>query len=257
VKAPRSPAARRAIELFDTAPRGDRFHVRARWWSAPLAEVERAVPVHGRILEIGCGHGLLSLYLALSAPTRRVFGVDIDRHKIDLARRAAERLRPGEAHVSFVAVDPGELPAGPFGAVVVCDVLYLLRPDARAALIDAAVDHLGPDGVLLLKETAPTPRWKGALAVTQERLATGVLRITAGDAVDMAEPATFVAQLAGRGLDVDERRVDRGYPHAHVLITARRGPLGSSGSGDGRPARHPAEPVPHSDAWPPDPRSTA
>src|SRR5205085_11501425 len=77
VKAPRSTAARRAIALYDTAPRGDRFHVRARWWSAPLVDVERAAPVHGRILEIGCGHGLLSLYLALSAPGRHVTGVDI------------------------------------------------------------------------------------------------------------------------------------------------------------------------------------
>jgi 2-polyprenyl-3-methyl-5-hydroxy-6-metoxy-1,4-benzoquinol methylase len=221
VKAPRSPAARRALALYDTAPRGDRVHVRARWWSAPLVEVERATPVHGRVLEIGCGHGLLSLYLALSSPTRRVFGVDIDGDKIELARRAADRLRPGEAHASFAATEAGELPTGRFDAIVVCDVLYLLTAPARAALIEAAVDRLHPDGVLLLKETARTPRWKGALNVVQERLATGVLRITEGDAVDFADPSTFMDQLEGFGLDVHQRRIDRGYPHPHVLITAR------------------------------------
>jgi 2-polyprenyl-3-methyl-5-hydroxy-6-metoxy-1,4-benzoquinol methylase len=225
VKAPRSPAARRALALYDTAERGDRVHVRARWWSAPLHDVERAVPGHGRVLEIGCGHGLLSLYLALSAPGRRVLGVDIDRDKIERARAAAGHLRPDEAHVSFVAIEPGDLPEGPFDAVVVCDVLYLLDTAARAALIDAAVDHLGTDGVLVLKETARTPRWKGLLATVQERLATGVLRITEGDVVDFAEPSSFVDQLAGRGLRVGQHRIDRGYLHPHVLITARRAPV--------------------------------
>jgi SAM-dependent methyltransferase len=222
VKAPRTPTARRALALYGSLPRADRLHVRARWWSAPLAAVERAAPVQGRILEIGCGHGLLSLYLALSAPARRVFGVDIDAGKIAGARRAAERLAPGEAHVSFVAVEPGELPEGPFDAIVVCDVLYLLGPPARSKLLDAAVDHLGPDGVLLLKETARTPRWKGVLTEAQERLATGMLRMTAGDHVDFADPDTFVEQLTHRDLDVTSTRLDRGYLHPHVLITARR-----------------------------------
>jgi 2-polyprenyl-3-methyl-5-hydroxy-6-metoxy-1,4-benzoquinol methylase len=180
------------------------------------------VPAHGRILEIGCGHGLLSLYLGLTSPTRRVSGVDIDAGKIAHARRAADRLATDEAHVSFAAVESGALPAGPFDAVVVCDVLYLLEPAARAELLDGAVDRLGPDGVLVVKETARTPRWKGSLTAAQERLATGVLRMTEGSAVDFADPDTFITQLEGRGLDVDARRVDRGYLHPHLLITARR-----------------------------------
>jgi 2-polyprenyl-3-methyl-5-hydroxy-6-metoxy-1,4-benzoquinol methylase len=196
--------------------------VRTRWWTAPLTAVERATPTRGRVLEIGCGHGLLSLYLALSAHDRRVLGVDIDRDKIALARQAAARLRPDEAHVSFVPVDPGELPQGPFDAIVVCDVLYLLGTRGRTALLDAAADQLGPGGVLVIKETARTPRWKDTVNLVQERLATRVLRITEGDALDFVEPRRLVEQLQGRGLTVEQRRVDRGYPHAHVLLTARR-----------------------------------
>jgi SAM-dependent methyltransferase len=239
MKAPRSRAARRALSLFDTAPRGDRFHVRARWWTAPLTEVERSTPARGRVLEIGCGHGLLSLFLALSAPGRRVFGVDIDRDKITLARAAADGLAPDEAHVSFVAVEPGELPEGPFDAIVVCDVLYLLGPPARARLLDAAADRLGPDGVLLIKETAPKPRWKSGLTAVQERVSTRVLHITEGDTLDFVDPAVLIAQLEGLGLVADQRRVDHGYVHPHVLITARLDPAArppSAGAADGRTA---------------------
>jgi 2-polyprenyl-3-methyl-5-hydroxy-6-metoxy-1,4-benzoquinol methylase len=217
----RAPAARRALALYDAGPRTGRIHVRVRWLSAPLSAVERAVPVRGRILDLGCGHGLLSFYLALSSPARQVLGVDIDAEKIEQARAAAATLQPGEADVSFRTVEPSHLPEGPFDAIVVADVLYLLGPAARRDLLDAAVDQLAPDGVLLLKETARTPRWKGALTVTQERLATG-LGITAGEAVDFEDPSIFVGHLEARKLQATVQRLDRGYPHPHVLVTARR-----------------------------------
>lgn len=221
---PSAPAARRAIELYDDAPRGDRFHVRFRWWTCPFAAIEAQVPGAGRVLEVGCGHGLLSLYLALSRPDRVVTGVDIDEHKIALATRAAGGLRPGEAQASFATVAPDGFAAGRFDAIVIADVLYLLGADARRTLLARYVEHLEPGGVLLLKETDRVPRWKGALTVAQEELATRVLRITEGDQVSFAPPGEFVAQLREAGLDVTTERVDHGYPHPHVLITARAHP---------------------------------
>jgi SAM-dependent methyltransferase len=174
------------------------------------------------VLEIGCGHGLVSAYLALAAPGRDVLGVDIDADKIALARAAATHLAPGEARLHFEVVDPDGLPAGPFDAVVVVDVLYLLGERGRAALLDAAVERLAPGGVLVLKETDRLPRWKGALTVAQELVATRVLRITEGDEVAFEAPSVFAERLSRAGLAVHGRRVDRGYPHPHHLLVARR-----------------------------------
>ena len=220
---PSSPAARRAIGLFDDTARGDRFHVRARWWTCPFPAIERHVPADGRILEVGCGHGLLSLYLALTGPGREVLGVDIDAHKIAMATRAAERLAPGEAQVSFATVAPDGFAEGRFDAIVIADVLYLLGPELRRRLLAACVDHLTEDGVLLVKETDRFPRWKGAITVAQERMATGVLGMTEGDEVAFAPPAEFAAQLTAAGLHVTEERVDQGYLHPHQLLIARAG----------------------------------
>ncbi|MCC5950772.1 MAG: methyltransferase domain-containing protein [Acidimicrobiia bacterium] len=222
MRRPVTPAARRALSLYDDAPRGDRFHVRTRWWTCPFDALERRVPAAGRVLEVGCGHGLLAVYLALAGPDRVVTGVDIDAHKIDLAAQAASRLEPDEAQVGFAAVAPGEFVAGTFDAIVIADVLYLLDPDARKRLLAACVQHLADGGVLLVKETDRLPRWKGAITVAQERLATGVLGITAGDGVDFAAPEELADQLRGNGLDVVVERVDRGYPHPHVLLVGRR-----------------------------------
>ncbi|MFN8038478.1 MAG: class I SAM-dependent methyltransferase [Acidimicrobiales bacterium] len=224
MRRPGTPAALQAIDAFADAPPGDRLHVRVRWLTCPFAAVEREVPVGGRVLEIGCGHGLLSLYLAASAPGRAVHGVDVDEHKIALARGAASRFAAaGGGSVSFDVVRPGVLPDGPFDAVVVADVLYLLSPEARADLLEAAVGRLAPQGRIVVKEADRVPRWKGALTVGQELLSTRVLHITQGDEVAFAPPDELAAPLRRAGLDVVIRRADRGYVHPHVLLVARAG----------------------------------
>ena len=47
------------------------------------------MPAVGRVLDIGCGHGLFSIYLGLMSPDRDVLGVDIDARKLVIARGAA------------------------------------------------------------------------------------------------------------------------------------------------------------------------
>jgi len=218
----KQPAARRAIELFDDAPRGDRFHVRGRWLSCPFPAIEQHVPPAGRVLEVGCGHGLLSLYLALSSPGRHVEGIDIDQHKIVLANQAAAHLRPGEATVSFAVVEPGEMPDGPFDTIVVNDVLYLMPEHLRRSVLDACTERLAPDGVLLVKEVDISPRWKFRIAHAQEVVATRVLKFTQGSDLEIAPMQDFADQLTILGLDARLERVDRGYPHPHTLLIARR-----------------------------------
>jgi 2-polyprenyl-3-methyl-5-hydroxy-6-metoxy-1,4-benzoquinol methylase len=220
VKPPRAPDARRTIALFDDAPRGDRLHVRMRWWTCPLDAVEAAVPRAGRVLEVGCGHGLVSMYLAVRGPDREVVGIDIDDDKLVVARAAAA-AHP-ELRMQFETVDPDFFPPGDYDAVVFCDVLYLLPPPARRELLDRAARRLRPGGTVVVKEADQVPRWKSLLATGQELLATKVLRITEGEQVAFAPPQEFADQLADAGLEVDLRRVDRGYPHPHVLVTGRR-----------------------------------
>lgn len=219
MKPPKTPQAYQALDLYAGAPKGDRFHVKVRWLTCPIGALEHQVPLSGRILDVGCGHGLVSLYLAVCSSARDVVGIDIDRHKIDLATAAAARLGEGTGSVTFEAVEPGVLPDGPFDAIVITDVLYLLGGDARRSLIDACVDRLGPEGSILIKETDTVPAWKAKLAGFQEWVSTRVTRITAGDQIDYASSDEFMAQLEGRGLQVRRMRMDQGYVHPHVLVT--------------------------------------
>lgn len=199
----------------------DRLHVWVRWRSCPLPEVVDAVPPAGRVLEVGCGHGLVTNLLADTSEARTVVGVDIDPRKVAVARTS---LRPGDA-TRFEVIAPGELPDGPFDAVVIVDVLYLLDAADRDTLVADAVQRLAPGGTLVVKEVADTPRWKARVAAAQERLSTGVLGITAGSHHGFDAPGVLAARLVAAGCDeVVVRPLDAGRLHPHVLAVGRRPP---------------------------------
>ena len=212
---------REVLSLFDHAPKRDRLHVRGRFRTCPVALIDEEVPRRGRVLEIGCGHGLISAYLALSSGDRQVTGIDIDPRKIAVASHALSHLDHSSAHLEFHHVAPGELPDGPWEVIVIVDVLYLLDRSAEFALLDACVERLSEHGVLVVKETDIVPRWKHRVANAQEIVATKILRITAGSSLSFTPIADIAAHLRSRGLEVTSRRVDKGYLHPHALLVAQ------------------------------------
>lgn len=212
-------AGREALALYSAAPVGARAHVHVRWWTAPFPAVVSALPESGRILEIGCGHGLFSAYAALRSPTRSVVGVDIDEAKIALAQAAGRR---SGADLTFAVGESGAVPRGPWDAVVFVDVLYLLPAAEQRRLLTRATEQLAPGGVLLVKEMGTRPRWKARWNAWQETLSVKVLRITAGSSFDFVDPTVTAGWLHDLGLVTTARRLDGHRLHPHHLLTARR-----------------------------------
>jgi 2-polyprenyl-3-methyl-5-hydroxy-6-metoxy-1,4-benzoquinol methylase len=213
----------RALDCFRWAPRADRLHTRIRWASCPFEAVAAELPTEGRVLELGCGHGLFALHLALTGPARQVFGSDIDVDKIGVARRAATVAAEAGATVTFDVAPAGRPPAGPWAGIAIVDVLYLLPVEQQRQVLADAAAELAPGGVLVVKEMADRPRWKARWNRWQEQLAVRVLRITEGATIVVRPPEELAAWLTEAGLEVTtSRAVDRHYLHPHHLLVARR-----------------------------------
>ena len=140
------------LSLYRDAPLPVRAHVRVRWATCPFRAVAAELPESGSVLEVGCGHGLLSLHLALASADRKVTGIDVDRDKLDAATGAADRA--GLA-ATFEAVEGADLPTGPWDGIGIVDVLYLLSAGDQRSLLRACAERLAPGGVVHVATDSP------------------------------------------------------------------------------------------------------
>ncbi|MCM2279953.1 MAG: class I SAM-dependent methyltransferase [Oligoflexia bacterium] len=137
--------------LTPTLPRTTRLFLRARWKLTPYAKMSRELPGEGRLLDLGCGHGLLALQLALESPAREVLGIDHDGKRVALARAAGAglpnlRFEPGSA------LEPA---AGPFRGIALIDMLHYFAPAEQARIVAQAHAALENGGTLIAREVDP------------------------------------------------------------------------------------------------------
>jgi SAM-dependent methyltransferase len=128
-------------------PRDTLHALRARAAASPLARMlDQAIPDDARVLDLGCGTGQMTLFLARDQ--RLLVGADLTRASLALARQAARRFGVGGA--LFVETDlrrPGLRPAA-FDVVICLGVLHH-TPDPRAAFT-ALARLVRPGGVLVI-----------------------------------------------------------------------------------------------------------
>jgi 2-polyprenyl-3-methyl-5-hydroxy-6-metoxy-1,4-benzoquinol methylase len=217
-----SPEQREALRVFETLPLQERWFVRGRMFSAPLAEVAARVPP-GRILDVGCGHGALTALLAVGRPDRQVVGGDPDPRKVSWATASVGRLpnvelRAGTADELLPEND------APFDAVVVADVLCLLPVERWEAFLTTTFQLLRPGGRLLLHEAEGDRSWRHLKWMMQEILTVRVLRRTHSSGGLQVKPRSFTEALLRRvGFDrVVSTTMSAGYTTPHLLIEAHR-----------------------------------
>jgi 2-polyprenyl-3-methyl-5-hydroxy-6-metoxy-1,4-benzoquinol methylase len=209
-----------SLKPFDTLPWKERWFVRGRLASAPLAAMaERA---RGQaMLDVGCGHGALVALLIHGHPERRVVGIDPDIRKIGWAQASVGRDPRVELYACTIETLAAEHPAE-FDCVLVADVLYLLAPAAWSEFLAAARRLLRPGGVLVLKEAENDGSWRARKALWQERLMVWLLRRThSSGAIGFVPRAVLEKALTAAGFVVDEvASYARGYTTPHILFTA-------------------------------------
>lgn len=206
---------RETLRRFADEPADVRVHTALRVLSCPFGAILAELPRGARLLDYGCGHGVLA-GLAADHAAASVTGVDIDERKVAVARRCAT---PPSA---FDVIAPGDVPSGPWEAITVVDVLYLLPPAAQRDLLVRLAGELCPGGVLVVKEMHTGSRTKTRWMQAQERMMVDVLERTRGSQLAFTEPAHLVQALEEAGLTTTSRAVDRWYPHPHHLVVATR-----------------------------------
>jgi SAM-dependent methyltransferase len=124
-----------------------------------LQEIGQYLPVTGRVLDVGCGFGLFSLYYAQVFPKLELFGMDLNGGRIELATRAANLLGVENARYAVGdarAFDSDQIYDGAY----MLDIIHHIPPDAVEPLLRELYDSLIPGACLIVKDVDSRPAYK-------------------------------------------------------------------------------------------------
>ena len=184
----------------------------------------------GTLLDVGCGQGLTLALLAEArravdagtwpagspAPPRfeRMAGIETRRRVASIARAALE----GDAEI--IEGDARTLSIEPASAVLLFDVLHLMRPEEQEALLTETAARLKPGGVVLVREADASAGWRSTAVRLGNRLKAIALR-TRQSSFHARTEAEWRECFAQRGFRTDVRPMGGG-PFANVLYRLTR-----------------------------------
>ena len=150
------------------------------------AFIEAADAIRGRVIDIGCGTGDLSLWLAEQG--RTVTGVDFLKKPLEAARQKAAARGLSVNFLQMDAVAVGELPER-FDAVTDCGLFHTFDDAGRTAYVGALARLLEPGSrVFLLCFADAEPGTHGPRRISERELREA---FADGWRVETIEPARF------------------------------------------------------------------
>jgi uncharacterized protein (DUF2062 family)/trans-aconitate methyltransferase len=184
------------------------------------------LPEEGRILDLGCGRGILLGLLHTASVQHRAAakqGVGRELVGLDLRSRwiAQGRAALGAGARLEVASleDYGPLPRS--RAIILLDVLHYMSRRSQDNLLDRVAIALEPGGVVVVREADAALGWRHALTAFAERLCA----LGRGDwrqRFHFRSGAAWSEALATRGLDASQSPMREGTPYSNALLVGRK-----------------------------------
>jgi len=184
------------------------------------------LPSGGRLLDIGCGQGLMLALLAeaermcredgmpsgVRVPRfERMVGIELRSHRARLARRA---LGPD---ADVLESDARKTAPGECRAVLLFDVLHMMSEAEQDALLTAAIRALEPGGVILVREADASAGW-GFAAVRLGNRLTALASGASRQPLSFRTVAEWRECFVRHGLDAEGTPAGTGTPFANHLF---------------------------------------
>jgi len=198
------------LALYAGATASVRAFLRGRVMLSDLEFVENRVPVKGKVVDLGCGHGLFTNLLSLCSPDRELIGIDLAPEKIEVAQATVGNRK----NIEFITGDIFDTGIPECDSITIVDVLYLLPRSEQLRILKECARSLNPGGTLVWKAQERRPRWKYAVTWCQEMLTTssGVTRGRRGRLTFLSrEEATADLETAGFSFRIVEMNSRRPY----------------------------------------------
>jgi SAM-dependent methyltransferase len=162
----RKEIASRLAALYERRSLREYVRWKVRTDPAYHAVLERILGTDEPLVDVGCGVGLLALYLREQGFAAPIIGVDFDERKIEVARLASRGYRDIAFHVGDAR---SPLPDG--HSVVILDILQYFDAPSRRLLLENAARAVPPGGVVIVRQALRDRSWRYRLTGLVDGLA--------------------------------------------------------------------------------------
>lgn len=211
--------ARRAAARYPARDRYARHFAYGKLTRDPVFEYLLREPLlarDARILDLGCGQGLLAALLAAEGAHGRLRyrGIDLSARDIGRARAAAP------SGCEFVAGDIRTSEFGRADVALLLDVLHYVGPEDQDDVLRRVREALAGGGTLLMRVADVTAGLRFRITAALDRAAMRLRghRVGRLHHLPLAERAS---RLEALGFRVEARPMSEGTPFANVLLVAR------------------------------------
>jgi 1-acyl-sn-glycerol-3-phosphate acyltransferase len=111
-------------------------------------QFEDLIPKKGKIVDIGCGYGFLSIMLNLMSKDREILGVDYDDEKIAIANNCLSK----SDRLNFVCADVTTYEFQKADAFIINDVLHYFSTEKQIQLVETCIKQLNANGILIIRD---------------------------------------------------------------------------------------------------------
>lgn len=220
MKAPLSIAALKRISRLGTT-RYERFYTISKLRSDPVYTAVKKELVGSvlPVLDIGCGMGLLALYLRESGFVPAIAGFDYDVRKITSAQALV--MRGGYEGLSYMTGDARTGLPDFSGHVVILDILQFFTQEEQTALLKAAAARVAHGGKLIIRTCLRDESLRFRITVGGDWLAKLTHWMKEGP-ICYPDCALFESVLSEAGLRVRVSPLWGGTPFNNHLVVAER-----------------------------------
>lgn len=171
------------------------------------------------LLDIGCGIGILGMYLRERGWANAFTGFDYDASKIKGGR---ELIAKGAyADISLSQGDARRDLPEHSGDVAILDILQFFETPEKIALLESAAARVAPGGTLVIRSALFEKRLRFYTTLVGDIIARCTLWMKSAP-VHYPTAAFFREALEAQGLEVEIRPFWGGTPFNNYLILARR-----------------------------------
>jgi len=179
-----------------------------------FAVLDSVVPRQGFVLDLGCGYGVASHWLACFTDQRTFLGIDYDEEKI----RAAKRSAPEHPRIRFEFGDILERGYPECDVVLLLDVLHYWTSEKQQTILIKARQALRPGGRLVLRDGAKNENVSHLRVHRWEKFATRVGMNRTKEGLHFQTQAELEAMLRRAGFGRWEIRSGAGKDSNVMLV---------------------------------------